>query len=64
MYLLTPPPLSVYPKSSGLEKYDFTSLANIPLKKSRPIKLGIAIALLRALVSNKTKRIFTIVEPY
>jgi len=53
-----------YPKSSGLEKYDFTSLVNIPLKKSRPIKLGIAIAPLRALVSNQTKRIFTIVEPY
>ena len=63
MYLLTPP-LSVYPKSSGLEKYSFTSVANTPLKKIRPIKLGMAIAPLRALVSNKTKRIFTIVKPY
>jgi len=58
------PPLSFYPKSSGLEKYSFISLAIIPLKKTKPIKLGIAIAPLRALVSNQTKRIFTIVEPY
>ena len=53
-----------YPKSSGLEKYSFVSFAITPLKKTKPIKLGIAIAPLRALVSNKTKRIFTIVEPY
>jgi len=38
-----------------LEKYSFTSLAIIPLKKIKPIKLGIAIAPLRVSVSNQTK---------